>query len=237
MKNTSAEPRFRIWGVDDLVSEPVNLIDLAEQVKTRRVTPETWVYLESRERWVRAADLPQLKVFFSSKQPGKPEVIHRARDLGVTADVLRRIKILAQMDLSQLERFLEYIDLVSAEAGEVILRRGAQGEAMFLVLEGEARARIEIEGKESILSTLSAGDFFGEISLLDQGPRSADVIANEHSVLLKITTAAFEAMKLEAPDVALAFLFSVSRSVVIRMRMLTRKYKDSVHFSQLFAGE
>ena len=94
-----------------------------------------------------------------------------------------------------------------------------------------------VEGKESILNTLSAGDFFGEISLLDQGPRSADVVANEQSLLLKITAADFERMIREAPDVALLFLFNVSRSVVTRLRVLTRRYQDSLQVSQMFTDD
>lgn len=94
-----------------------------------------------------------------------------------------------------------------------------------------------VDGKESILNTLFSGDFFGEISLLDQGPRSADVVANEQSLLLKITAQAFERMKKEAPDVALPFLFNVSRSVVTRMRTLTKRYKDSLQLSQIFTDQ
>jgi CRP-like cAMP-binding protein len=99
------------------------------------------------------------------------------------------------------------------------------------------RARIVVNGKERLLNTLSSGDFFGEISLLDQGPRSADVVANEQSLLLKLTARSFERMKKEAPDVALPFLFNVSRSVVTRMRALTKRYKDSLQLSQAFMDE
>jgi hypothetical protein len=62
------------------------------------------------------------------------------------------------------------------------------GDAMYLILEGELRARL-VAGAEYILATLGPGDFFGEISLFDHGPRSADIIANQDSFLLKISTA------------------------------------------------
>lgn len=237
MKTNSAEPAYRIWGADDVVRGPVNLPTLAEWVKAKRVTAGTWVFVEQEENWMRAADLPQLSMFFGSHQKGKTAVVLRAREMGVTPEVLRRIKILAQMDLDQLERFIEFIDVLSIESSGLVVRRGSHGDAMYLVLEGEVRARIMVDGKESILNTLHSGDFFGEISLLDQGPRSADVVAYEQSLLLKLTARSFERMKTESPDVALPFLFNVSRSVVTRLRMLTKRYKDSLQLSQVFADE
>lgn len=237
MKNDSAEPAYRVWGTDDVIHGPVNLPALTDWVRAKRVTPGTWVFIEPGENWVRAADLPQLNVFFGSHQKAKPEVVLRAREMGVTPEVLRRIKLLAQMDVNQLERFIEFIEVLSIESSGLIVRRGSHGDAMYLMLEGEVRARLMVEGKESILNTLYSGDFFGEISLLDQGPRSADVVANEQSLLLKITAQAFERMKKEAPDVALPFLFNLSRSVVIRMRTLTRRYEDSLHYTQILTDQ
>ncbi len=237
MKTNPAEPDYRIWDADDVVHGPINLPTLTDWVKEKRVTPDTWVFLESGKNWVRAADLPQLNLFFGSHRKAKPEIVLRAREMGVTSEVLRRIKILAQMDDYQLERFLEFIEVLSIESLGWIVRQGSHGDAMFLVLEGEVRASILVEGKESILSTLYSGDFFGEFSLLDQGPRSADVMANEQCLLLKMTAVAFERMKTEAPDVALVFLSNVSRSVVTRMRGLTRRYTESLLLAQVLKGD
>jgi CRP-like cAMP-binding protein len=234
MKITSAEPAYRIWGTDDVIYGPVNLPALTEWVRAKRVTFGTWVFIEAEENWVRAADMPQLNPFFGSRQKGKPDVVLRAREMGVTPEVLRRIKILAQMDVNQLERFIEFIEVLAIDTAGVVVRKGSQGDGMFLVLEGEVRARVLVDDKETILATLSAGDFFGEISLLDQGPRSADVVANEQSLVLKVPVKAFERMKKEAPDVALPFLFNVSRSAVTRMRMLTKRYEDSLHLWHVF---
>jgi len=236
MNTDGAEPAFRIWGADDIIHGPLDLLSLIQWVKAKKVKPSTWIFVEPAEGWMRAADLPQLKLFFGSHQPAAPAVLARAREMGVTPEVLRRIKVLAQMDLNQLERFIEFIEVLSAEMSDIIVTRGSHGDAMYLILDGEVRARITMDGKESNLATLSSGDFFGEISLLDQGPRSTDVVANEQTLLLKITMNAFERMRKEAPDVALPFLFNVSRSVVTRMRLLTRRYNDSLHFSDIFTG-
>ena len=237
MNPNPSEPVYRIWDRDDVVQSPITLPTLTEWVKQKRITPSTWIYVETGKIWVQAADLPQLNLFFGSHQKARPEVVLRAREMGVTPEVLRRIKILAQMDEYQLERFIEFLEVLSFDSLSSIVRAGSHGDAMYLVLEGEVHASITVEGKESILSTLYSGDFFGEISLLDQGPRSADVMANEQCVLLRITTANFERMKQEAPDVALPFLYNVSRSVVTRMRVLTRRYNDSIHLTQVLTAD
>src|SRR2546422_10972912 len=91
------------------------------------------------------------------------------------------MKVFADMDDKHLESFLQYMEILKFKQFGDVVRKGEHGDAMFLVLEGELRARVIIEGKESILSTIQIGEFFGEISLLDHGPRSVDVVANEDS--------------------------------------------------------
>jgi hypothetical protein len=236
MTTDKAEPTFRVWGIDNIVHDPIELPALIAEVRARKVKRNTWILTEPDETWARAADVPQLKLYFGSRQKAAPEALCRARDLGVTPESLRQIKVLAQMDPNQLQRLIGFLEVKSVEAAEHIVTRGSHGDAMYLILVGEARASITIDGKEILLGTLATGDFFGEISLLDQGPRSADVVANEQCLLLKLTLDAFERMQKEAPDVAMPFVFNVTRSVVMRMRALTRRYNESLHLSQVFTG-
>ena len=104
--------------------------------------------------------------------------------------------------------------------------------AGWKVTDAYLRARVIVDGKETTLSTIAAGDFFGEISLLDEGPRSADVLANTDSRLLKISAEAFEKVMREAPALAASFLYMLSKSIGARVRVLTQKYQDSIHFSR-----
>ena len=103
---------------------------------------------------------------------------------------------------------------------------------MYLVLEGEVRVRLMIGGKESLLAVLSAGDFFGEIALFDHGPRSADVVANSESVLLKISASAFQRLAQEHPDLATPFLLGIGKTLTGRIRADNKRYKDSVNFAR-----
>jgi CRP-like cAMP-binding protein len=103
---------------------------------------------------------------------------------------------------------------------------------MYLVLEGELRVRIMVDGKETLLLTLGPGDFFGEISLFDHGPRSADVLANQQSLLLKISAASFDKLVKEAPDLAAPFLFAMGKTLSARIRSGNKRYHDSIHLAR-----
>ena len=56
-----------------------------------------------------------------------------------------------------------------------VANKGDHGDALFMVLEGEVRARVMIDGQETTLATMGVGECFGELAIVDQGPRSADV--------------------------------------------------------------
>ena len=56
--------------------------------------------------------------------------------------------------------------------------KGEHRDARLMVLEGEARTRVMIGGKEKTLATMGLGECFGELAIVDQGPRSVNVIAN-----------------------------------------------------------
>lgn len=99
-----------------------------------------------------------------------------------------------------------------------VVKQGDQGDAMFLVMEGELRARVLIGDKETILATFGSGDFFGDMSLFDHGPRSADVIANFDSTVIKISATAFERLAREAPALATPFLQATARTLSARIR-------------------
>jgi CRP-like cAMP-binding protein len=102
---------------------------------------------------------------------------------------------------------------------------------MYLILEGEFRVRVCNNDKETILATLGAGEFFGDISLFDHGPRSADVVSNMDGVLLKITSAAIGKLAAEEPAVALPFLMAVGKTLAARIRSDNKRYFDSIKFA------
>jgi len=236
---TDENTGFKIWAVDNIVYGPVELPLLVSWVKEERVTRETWIYSESSDTWQKACKVPELQMFFraagaASAGPGSETQFVRA--LGVKPGVLRRVKIFAGMDDAQLERFIKYMEIAKARQFVDIVKQGDPGDAMFLVLDGEVRVRLMIGGKESILTVLGPGEFFGEIALFDHGPRSADVVANLETSLLKISASGFQKLAAEAPDLATPFLLAMGKTLTQRIRADNKRYRDSVSFARASGG-
>jgi CRP-like cAMP-binding protein len=85
-----------------------------------------------------------------------------------------------------------------AKAGEVIFERGEAGAEMFVIRVGT----IKIMFDDILLDTLTAGDIFGEMSLIDHCPRSATAVAETDSILVPVNAARFNFMVQETPNFA-----------------------------------
>jgi CRP-like cAMP-binding protein len=226
---------FSIWAADNAVYGPVELPTLINWVKDERVLADTWVFDAQNDRWRRASKLPELQLFFRKKSataagPADPEL--SLANSPITPGMLRRVKALAELSDDQLARFACFMEPQSVRQWSLIVKQGDPDDGMYLVLDGELRVRLMIGGKETILATLGPGDCFGEIALFDQGPRSADVIANKDSILLKITTEAFDKLRREAPELSAPILFSISKTLAARIRADNKRIKDSVSFAR-----
>jgi CRP/FNR family cyclic AMP-dependent transcriptional regulator len=91
---------------------------------------------------------------------------------------------------------------------------------MYILLAGRAKVqRSDSEGKEVILAVLGSGEYFGEMSLIDDSPRSASVITLESSEFIAVSKEAFKAMLAQSPDMAM----SVMRGLVRRLREADKK--------------
>ncbi len=229
-------PGYMIWGVDNVVYGPVDLPTLIAWIKDERVTADTWIYLQADNHWQTAQKIGELQMFFHSDNAPAAKPLSLAHGSGPALTVkpatLRRVKILAGLTDAQLQRFLDFMEAVKAKQWERIVKEGSPGDAMYLLLEGEVHVRLTIAGKESILATLSAGEFFGEVALFDHGPRSADVVATTDCLLLKISTAAFQKLVQDVPELAAPFLNAIGRTLISRIRADNKRYRDSIAFAR-----
>ena len=206
---------YFIWGIDDSPYGPVPLPVLLDWIKDERVLRDTWVFTHNHGVWQKASDFSELNDFF------KPEAEHpvaASSPVHFKPGELRRIKILADMKDAQLAHLAFFFESQETVQHSEVIKQGDPGDAMFLIMSGELRARTLFGGRETILATFGPGDFFGEMSLFDRGPRSADVVANTDSSLLKLSVASFERLTREMPGLATPFLKATSRTLAARIR-------------------
>lgn len=227
---TNESVNYMAWGVDKIAYGPVELPTLVDWIKQGRITSKSWVYKDDDDSWTRASALPELKLLFKSKLP-LPAAGGTA-NAQIQPGSLRRIKLLADVEERLLASLLPYLEVVKIPAFGVLVTKGDHGDALFMVLEGEVRARVVIDGRETTLTTMGAGECFGELAIVDQGPRSADVIANLPSVLIKVSEPGLHKILAEAPALAAPFLLALTRVIAQRVRLLQKKYEDTIHWSR-----
>ena len=215
MESELSPGRYFIWGIDESPYGPVPLPVLTEWVRDERVAAGTWVYARNENRWLKAGEMAELKNHFGVEVNLQPVTSSRK---GFTPGSLRRIKILAELNDAQLAHLAEFLELKDIKQHSIIINQGDAGDAMYLVMGGEVRVRSVVGGRETILTTMAIGDFFGEMALFDQGPRSADVVANTDATLLRLCSMAFQRLTREAPSLATPFLQATSRTLSSRIR-------------------
>lgn len=105
----------------------------------------------------------------------------------------------------------------------IIISEGDDSDSLYAVLSGKVKVYLsDDEGKEIIINILSGGDYFGELALLDDEPRSASVMTLEESKLAVLSKSAFEDCLSKNPQVALPIIKGLSA----RLRNLTENVKS-----------
>jgi hypothetical protein len=217
---------FRIWGADDVVYGPVTLSVLRDWIKDERVTAETWVFDRGSDGWNKAGQHPKLSGIFRS------DAVAPTDSPSLRPAVLRRIKVLANLSEAQLARLAQFVEQRRVKQWAEVVSQGKPGDALYMVLEGELRVRMMVDGKKTVLATLQAGELFGEMSLFDSGPRSTDVIANQDSVLLRASNESIERMMACAPDVAAPLFWGICKTLAARVRADNKRYRESIHLAR-----
>ena len=137
-----------------------------------------------------------------------------------SAVVLQKVPLFSQLASAELQRVVEVARERSYPKNSVILFEDDPGDALYVVAKGQVKVvLIGEDGREVILSVLGEGEFFGEMALIDDEPRSAHVIAMEDSGLIVLRREDFQGILIHAPGIALALLKELSR----RLRRVDEK--------------
>jgi CRP-like cAMP-binding protein len=127
---------------------------------------------------------------------------------------LEKVPMFAGCSKKDLQAIAKTVRVIEHPVGTVIATEGDPGAGLFVISKG--KAEVTIGGKR--VNTLADGDFFGEMALLDGGPRTATVTATTDIELYALTEWVFRGLLVEHPTIALRTL----EAMASRMRSATR---------------
>ncbi|MDD5200669.1 MAG: cyclic nucleotide-binding domain-containing protein [Terrimicrobiaceae bacterium] len=142
--------------------------------------------------------------------------------------LLSKFQLFTGFKEEELSTLLSLSDCQTFAPGERIVTEDETGLCMYVILRGDVRVHSRAGEQEVELAILHAGDFFGELSLVDDGPRSATVDAVEAVEVLRITRMVVGVLAGVQPSAAIHLLAAIGRSLVNRLRAGNQKYLDLI---------
>ncbi len=137
---------------------------------------------------------------------------------------LKTIAVLQAMDRDALSGLAAALEERQVGDGQAVFAEGDPGDSMYFLLDGRVRIekRTDAAGaSRKTLTVLEAGDYFGEMSLFDQKPRSASAVADGPTRIARLTKAAFDELQRRSAQAGLGVLFAMIRTSGDRIRRLS----------------
>jgi len=122
-------------------------------------------------------------------------------------DLLRKVHLFSDCTDKQLAFIATRVEDVDVPTGKVLCQEGTSGGEFFVVVSGSA----DVRRSGRVIDHMGVGDFFGEIALIDQGPRSATVVASSPMRLLVLGTSQFQDVMYADPEMARPLLYAVTK--------------------------
>jgi CRP-like cAMP-binding protein len=122
-------------------------------------------------------------------------------------DALASVSLFSGLGKKQLQVAVKLGHDLSFKAGQTIVKEGELGIGFYVILSGKA----EVRRKGKVLSQLGKGDFFGEMAVLDNQPRSADVVAVGPTRCAAFTAWSFEALIHLRPEIPAAIMAELAK--------------------------
>jgi CRP-like cAMP-binding protein len=122
--------------------------------------------------------------------------------LSTEVELLRRVPLFSSIEPAKLKLLAYTSDVVTYEPGQVLVRKGDAGDAAYVIITGDARVSVPADDGDITVAELHDGDFFGEIAILCDTPRTATVTAKNELTALRIRKEPFFQLLLQFPEIA-----------------------------------
>jgi CRP-like cAMP-binding protein len=130
------------------------------------------------------------------------------------------LKIFHLLNNEELEQIPPYFEVVYYSAGTTLFNEGDEGNFIGFITSGrlEVKKQTEFKGRQIVLALLSKGSFVGELSMVDEQPRSATVVASEDAELVILRREALDSLMQTYPYIGIKILKGLNRILAIRLR-------------------
>jgi len=123
-------------------------------------------------------------------------------DYARRVDALSQVDVFRALDAEKIDRLARRLRLAPFGPGEVILREGDPGDSLYVLRTGEVSVQVSVRGKPREVTSLKAGQFFGEMSLMTGESRSATIVAKTDVECYIVSKDAFQAILEQKPELA-----------------------------------
>ncbi|GEM_PF-1907972 len=148
----------------------------------------------------------------------------------LSPELKEKIEVLNSVELFEFCRGIDLVEIATecefknCEAGETVIEAGDTGDGLYMVDTG--KHEVFIDDSEDMLAEFGAGDYFGEMSLIDNKDRSANVICKEGGRLLFFSKEGFVGLLRKQSQASFRFLFVQARTLSQRLRETNRKLSE-----------
>lgn len=226
-------------GAAESVQVDTLVLDLAHDDKLLLCTDGLYQYVSDEElsqiiRDTPHGDLPQRLIQKANERGGADNVTVLVSRIASTGDDLRATQVVQAFDAVRGVRLFHHMSYKEKtavmaiaqertyDAGQYVVREGEPGAEMFIVTEGE----VQVERASVELTRLGPGGHFGEMSLMDYAPRSANVRALVPTRVIVLTQAGLASMMRAEPVIGVKLLWALGQELSLRLRASTAELVD-----------
>lgn len=140
---------------------------------------------------------------------------------------LRESPYFKSLDDKELAVLANYVEEKTLPPGTTLFLEGMLGESMYIIVSGKIKiSKLISEGQEKVLLMLGPGDVFGEMAILDGGPRSATAVSTEQTLVLTLKSKDLVKLQEKEPAVCLKVVWALVKDFSRRIRENTERYKE-----------
>ena len=141
-------------------------------------------------------------------------------------EILRKVALFEGLTSAQLRKLAAALKKVDFPGSAHIFREGEAGNSMFIISEGKVRISKMVPGiGEEALAILERGQYFGEMSLIEDGPRSADAIGHSDCTLYELSREKLDQVMFTDKELASVLLWTFVRTLSARLRETNDKIR------------